>query len=139
MGEDTHRVERRENSLHSGHTVLVVVPDDELRRSIAFAFEAEGVCVEPHASLTAAIAASGRCDVACLVVDEAALGPRQGATVELGSVAKPLIVLADRLRTLPAIDGLTVLTKPLLGRRLVETVAGFIHAARPARALRSFP
>lgn len=111
--------------MHSASTVLVVVPDAELRRSIAFAFEAEGFPIELHDSLRRAMIESRRSDVVCIVVDENAIDIRRGVSRSLERAPKPLILLVDKLRAAANGDGFKVLTKPLLGRLLVDTVAGF--------------
>ena len=121
--------------MHSAHTVLVVVPDGELRRSIEFAFEAEGFAIERYATLPEAVKASARAEVVCLVVDENAIAPRNGTNPPIARTGKPVILLVDKLRGIADADGLKVLTKPLLGRLLVDTVADVIaHAPPPAGA-----
>lgn len=109
--------------LHPIPTVLVVVPDPELRRSVEFALEAEGYGVVSHALLASALDAVGAAVAACVIVDENAIANRNGAGSGLEGIAGAVILLVDRLRTVPDATGIRVLTKPLLGRRLVETVA----------------
>lgn len=112
--------------MQSVHTVLVIVPDRELQRSIAFALEAEGLRLEFHDSLAEAMAQGRVCAASCVVVDEDALGSRREALAQISEATKPLILLVDRLRARADLKGVTVLTKPLLGRRLVETVESFM-------------
>ncbi|TYR31344.1 transcriptional regulator [Mesorhizobium microcysteis] len=122
-------------ALHPVPTVLVVVPDPELRRSVEFALEAEGYRVDSYATLGAAFAAPGPFGAGCAVVDENAISGRRGAATRLDGLGGPVILLADRMRTVPHAAGLTVLTKPLLGRLLVETVdeiVASLDVARPA-------
>lgn len=106
--------------------VLVVVPDSELRRSIAFALEAEGYTIEHHVLLADAITASARPDVACIVVDENALAGRNAEGAIPGGTHTPLVLLVDKLRAGPETSGVKVLTKPLLGHLLIETIANLI-------------
>lgn len=103
-------------------TVLVVVPDSELRRSIAFALEAEGYAIEPHVQLADAIGASTRPGVVCTVVDENALSGRSAQSLIPQGAHGPLVLLVDKMRATAASSGLKVLTKPLLGHLLVETI-----------------
>lgn len=124
--------------MNSACTVLVVVPDGELRRSIEFAFEAEGFAIERCATLLEAAGASARAEVVCLVVDENAIVPVMGASPAIQPATKPVILLVDKLRGIAAVDGLKILTKPLLGHLLVDTVADVIAHSRPP-ALRSSP
>lgn len=104
-------------------TVLVVIPDGELRRSVEFAFDAEGFAIEECADLAAAIVASRHDDVVCVIVDEDAIATAKGAAGVLPEGLKPFVLLVDRLRATPDAEHLKVLTKPLLGRLLVDTVA----------------
>lgn len=110
-------------------TVLVVIPDRELRRSIEFAFDAEGFASEEYGDLSTAIAASARLDVVCLVVDENAVAANGGTRALPEGASKPFILLVDKLRAAPDTDGVKILTKPLLGRLLVDTVAGVMPGA----------
>jgi FixJ family two-component response regulator len=103
-------------------TVQVVVPDSELRRSIAFALEAEGYAIEQHVQLADAIGASTRPGVVCTVVDENALAGRSAQGLIPQGAHSPLVLLVDKMRTTAASSGLKVLTKPLLGHLLVETI-----------------
>lgn len=123
----------------SVQTVLVIVPDKELQRSIAFALEAEGLQLEFHDSLSDAMAQGRVCAASCVVVDEDALGSRREALAQISHATKPLILLVDRLRARADIEGVTVLTKPLLGQRLVETVERSMTNSSVAAEIRSFP
>lgn len=116
--------------------VVVVVPDPELRRSIEFALEAEGFGIESHDRLVAALASPRIGDAACAVIDEAAIGGRKGKDAPaLERIAPPVVLLVDQLRAVPqAPAGIRVLTKPLLGRMLVETVLAVIAEGRAPAA-----
>lgn len=115
--------------------ILVVVPDRELRRSIEFALEAEGLVFCAHAELAAALASPEAGAAACLIVDEDAIAPsRNGAGNGLDGFGRPVVLLVDRMRTVPRVPGIRVLNKPLLGERLIEIVAGSI-----AGGLRNYP
>lgn len=118
--------------MHPASTVLVVVPDAELRRSIEFAFEAEGFLIEPHDCVQKAMLESSRSDVVCIVIDEDAIDLRRSAVKTLECAPKPLILLVDKLRAAAKGDEFRVLTKPLLGRLLVDTVADVARHIRPA-------
>lgn len=116
--------------------VVVVVPDPELRRSIEFALEAEGFGIEAHDRLGAALASPCIDDAACAVIDEAVIGARKGKeTPGLERITQPVVLLVDQLRAVPqAPAGIRVLTKPLLGRMLVETVLAAIADGRAPAA-----
>ena len=129
-----------QNGLASFHLVLVVAPDRELRRSIEFALEAEGFGISAHAELAAALSSPRLECAACAVIDENAIGARSAAHLLPDHVGRPVVLLVDRLRADPqAAPGMSVLTKPLLGRMLVETVAAAIGNSHHHHSLRSFP
>jgi hypothetical protein len=104
--------------------ILVAAPGAELRQSIVFALEADGFEVDAHASLGAAIAASGSSGALCFVVDENALNGHANGAMVLQKFGLPVILLVDRLRAIPRLARVKVLTKPLLGQRLIEMVRG---------------
>lgn len=106
--------------------ILVVAPNDQLRRSIEFALEAEGFGVVSHALLPAANGSLGRGHYACLVVDEEAVTPSAPTWEKLASFAGPVVLLVDKLRAGPEGKAMTLLHKPLLGRSLTETVTGAV-------------
>jgi hypothetical protein len=105
-------------------TILVAAPGAELRQSIVFALEADGFEVDAHASLGAAIAASGSSGSLCFVVDENALNGHPNGAKALQKFGLPVILLVDRLRAIPRLTRIKILIKPLLGQRLLEMVRG---------------
>ena len=112
--------------------VLIAAPGSELRRSIAFALEADGFTAEAHASLAAAMALPAATTSICLIVDENALDGQGNRAATLKRLGIPVILLADRIRKIPRVAGMKVLTKPLLGPTLVDTVRAL--AGDPATA-----
>ncbi|MBX9465308.1 MAG: transcriptional regulator [Aquamicrobium sp.] len=118
--------------------VLVVVPDPELRRSVEFALEAEGFHVDSYALLTAALRSGGVEHCACAIVDENAVSERSGIGNRLELIPQPVILLVDTLRSVPQTPHVTILTKPLLGRGLVDTVVALVGEP-PTPGLRSSP
>jgi len=114
-------------ALHPQHRVLVVVPDPELRRSVEFALEAEGFSVDAHDLLAAALHAARAGNLVCTVVDENAVAGRNDIADRLEPIPRPVVLLVDRLRNLPETTShVAILTKPLLGRRLVDTVVALV-------------
>ena len=112
-------------------SVLVVAPDESLRRSIAFALEAEGLRVETFSDLrsvptTAATASS------CAVIDENAVLLDKDGWNHVAALTDRVVLLVDRLRRVPEHYAPSAVHKPLLGRRLVEAVI-------PAEGLRRGP
>jgi len=102
--------------------VLVAAPGAELRRSIVFAIEADGYVAEAHATLAAALASPGASGSLCLIVDENALDGPSHRAATLKRLGIPVILLVDRIRKIPRVAGMKVLTKPFLGPSLLETV-----------------
>lgn len=100
--------------------ILVVAPDPEFRRSLAFVLEAEGCRVEIAERLPALDAIPGRYD--CLVIDHRSIpaGVRIG-TLFAGTPI-PIVVLASHAQDMLARGFERVVVKPFLGRRLVEAV-----------------
>jgi len=121
----------REKVLIPGHTVLVVAPDDELRRSLAFALEAEGFAVSTHRLLSPALEQASNEWFDCAVIDENTIRRRNGWNA-LSDMPCPIVLLVDQLRLVPDQINVTPLFKPLLGRILVDTVTDCV--ARQAHA-----
>lgn len=106
--------------------VLVVAPDHGFRRSLEFALEAEGFAVDSYALLSTAVASPLAAVAACAVVDEDAIEDRASGREALGRLAKPVVLLVDRLPPFPDLARIRVLVKPLLGNALIETVQSSI-------------
>jgi hypothetical protein len=101
--------------------ILVLVPDEDLRRSIAFVLEAEGFAVFssshiPDASSGLLTGAGG-----CAVVDETVL-LAEGAADRLARLCRPIILLTNRAFLSGPLSIHTTIMKPLLGRGLVDAV-----------------
>lgn len=112
----------RDDGLKSMHTILVVAHDEELRRSIAFALEAEGLAVSCRADLASAAEIAAISAFGCAVVDEDAMCDVEGAWETLSRMMLPVILLIDHLRATSGSPTMRLLNKPLLGRHLVEAV-----------------
>lgn len=106
--------------------VLVVAPDHVFRRSLEFVLEAEGFAVDSHALLSAAIVSPLAKIAACAVVDEDAIKNQASGRDALGGLAKPVVLLVDRLPPFPYAARTRVLVKPMLGNALIETVQNLI-------------
>jgi CheY-like chemotaxis protein len=111
------------------HTILVVVPDDDLRRSIIFALESEGFALSVASQLPALSDYPQLSAVDCIVVDENAIDVRGGGWERLGSLGRPAILLIDALRDIPPEFAQTAVMKPLLGSCLVDAVTNSVAAA----------
>ena len=62
----------------------------------------------------------------CSVVDEDALRDWAPEPETFNRLAKPVILLVDRLPPIPEQVGMTILTKPLLGTALIESVHALV-------------
>lgn len=108
-----------------GRKVLVVVPNDELRRSIEFTVEAEGYEIESHAGFPTVFASHKFNGFDCAVVDEDAVDAGQRNLIEFARIAgdeRPVVVLVDRTAALSAAVPFQLLRKPLLGPALISAI-----------------
>ncbi len=106
--------------------VLIVAPHGGFRRSLEFALEAEGFAVDSHALLSTAVESSFLAAAVCSVVDEDALLDWAPEPETFNRLAKPVILLVDRLTPIPEQVGMTILTKPLLGTALIDSVHALV-------------
>ena len=110
-------------------TILVVVPGEELRKSIEFTLEAEGFKVDSHKGFETVFAAPQAEDFSCAIVDEDAIeGGEQNLSrlAEIAGSSRPVVVLLDRMAMLPGSFALRKLPKPLLGPALIEAVSAVV-------------
>ncbi len=108
--------------------IVVIVPDQALNRSLAFALEADGYRVSTFASVASASAALP--DSLCIIADEKAI-PQQGILAAgLSGFEGRTLVLSEHASA-PRTDAMTVLTKPLSGADVLAAVARFVPPPRP--------
>jgi DNA-binding response OmpR family regulator len=103
-------------------SVLVVVSEPALRRSIEFVLGAEGYRVGSHTPLKSAQQAVEKTRVDCVVVDEEEVLGEPAGWELLRQIIPPVVLLAYRLREIPVIDGISVVGKPMLGGALVNAI-----------------
>ena len=111
--------------LKQGRKVLLVVPNDGLRRSIEFTVEAEGYEVESHAGFSTVFASHTFNGFDCAVVDEEAVDAGQRNLIEFARIAgyeRPVVVLVDRIAALVGSVPFGLLRKPLLGPALIDAI-----------------
>jgi hypothetical protein len=113
--------------------VLVVAPDEGLRRSIAFALEVEGLLVVLAESFPALAEESDTKTIGCAVVDEGAVTKLSDGWRTLMDLSVPIILLSDSAKSIPAAFAGSILRKPLLGGPLIEAVARAVGPRMPAR------
>ncbi|MGZ3304790.1 MAG: hypothetical protein ACXU8U_02925 [Asticcacaulis sp.] len=116
-------------------TLLVVAPDADLRRSLAFLFEAEGFAVRACACWPPE-AAVGPCDM--LVIDDDALPKASVKDLRDGfglkALQSRLVLLGGRADLRAHLPDAAVVPKPLLDRILFDTVRTLLALARPSRS-----
>jgi FixJ family two-component response regulator len=111
--------------------VLVVAPDAAFRRSLEFALDVEGFAVSSYAHLGQAQESPFAVTALCAVVDDTALQDGRSAREAVERLAKPVVLLGDMPRDFPAMASLKLLTKPLRGNELVESVQAVAAATLP--------
>lgn len=109
-------------SLTAASLVLVVAPDRDFQRSLAFALEADGFAVDTHVRSSNAFASQRAGEAECAVVDDAAIEDWRMAEEEFHRFGKPVFLLVGKVRPIPNLPFTTILTKPFLGNPLIEAV-----------------
>lgn len=109
-------------ALTTAPLVIVVAPDRDFRRSLEFALQTEGFAVESHPEIGLAIGTPGALTASCAIVDDRAVENWAEAIVTFATFGRPVIFLAGEKTMPPALPPLTVLTKPFLGRPLIDAV-----------------
>jgi DNA-binding response OmpR family regulator len=103
-------------------SVLIIVSEPALRRSIEFVLGAEGYQVGSHTPLKGAREAAQKASVDCVVIDEEEVLAEPVGWEMLRQISPPVVLLAYRLREIPIINGITVVGKPMLGDALVNAI-----------------
>jgi DNA-binding response OmpR family regulator len=105
--------------LPASHTILVLAPDNELRRSVRFALEAEGFRVDTISRLPADNEAELSPQASCVIVDDRSLPDTDSGRLQ--QLGLPIIFLTEGL-VAPKFAWKRMLLKPLLGRELIDAV-----------------
>jgi hypothetical protein len=112
--------------------VTVIARDPVMRRSLAFALDAEGFRVEAYADLGAAFDDKDRPRVCCTIVDDDGLVEDSADLWRMGGLASPVLLLMDPIKPFPGPHAARVLLKPYAGLALVETVRELSGGLPPA-------
>ena len=113
-------------------TILVVAPKQTFLQSIVFALEAEGFSVEGHALLASALASPLAESADCTIIDDHAVNAANGGWEALSLFKPPIVLLGNHMPSMPPLQGITVLLKPLLGRSLTDTVIAAVGERQTA-------
>ncbi|CAN7659489.1 transcriptional regulator [Rhizobium sp. LjRoot30] len=100
------------------NTITVVAPDTGLRRSLAFALEAEGFVVESFVDLVAAKASMQTAD--CAVVDARVLKTEEDVWLSLGKLRRKAILLTTGITSYADRGAAAELSTPFNGNELIE-------------------
>jgi hypothetical protein len=87
-----------------------------------------------HETLDRALGGQACGSFHCAVIDEDAIESHESGWHALSEMAEPIVILWNRLRSVPENIAAAVLDKPLLGKRVVDAVlAGLdLGAQRPS-------
>lgn len=120
----------------SSARLLLVAPDDEVRRSLVFALEAEGYDVATRADLPERPDIQSRRD--CTVLDQRALRPCDREALETCLDVSPVVLLVSRPQPWLTVQVSAVVETPITGGAMVRAVEQALHQAQipsnPARA-----
>lgn len=129
MGVRPHLQAAGDPALTTAPLVIVVAPDQDFRRSLEFALQTEGFSVESHPAIGLAIETPGARTASCAIVDDRAVENWAEAIMTFATFGRPVIFLAGEKSMPPALPPLTVLTKPFLGRPLIDAVHAVARGA----------
>jgi DNA-binding response OmpR family regulator len=108
--------------------ILVIAPNPEFRRSLAFALETEGYSVETEGEIPSRdeLARFG-----AIVLDHKAIRQEPpGRSVRVGEEQVPVILLASRPEEWSAQKAFRTIPTPLMGSVLSDAVAAALAATR---------
>ena len=91
-----------------------------------FALEAEGFAIVAREALPATVREILPIVMSCTIVDEEAIDLKDRGWERVELLPQPVILLLDRIMSVPEKFSSWVLKKPLLGRTLVDSVAAAI-------------
>ena len=114
------RCAKKQIELPTNAKILVVAPDPDFRRSLAFVLEAEGCRVNILERLPDLDTLSDRYD--CLVIDHRSIPAAAQSGTLLASMRTPMVVLVSDAQDMVARGFERVVVKPFLGHKLVEAV-----------------
>ena len=111
----------------SGH-IMVIAPNYDLRRSLAFALEAEGYVVTSHETIPGPEASRG---YDCVVLDhKVAASASREAVLAFCTKARGLILLAGMPQPWLAHVAFRVVQTPVMGEALFSAVRGAVDLAQ---------
>jgi len=126
-GTDPMNQDRRSPSVLP--LVIVVDEDETVLGSLKFALEIEGFAVRAYSTWNGVFDDASFSDCACLIIDQKLPGldgVELVAALRRGRVAAPVVVISREpttvLRERAARVGVSIVEKPLLGKKLLERV-----------------
>src|SRR5690606_26233998 len=118
---DLKRLEMADRRTMQMATVFVVAPDAQLRASLEFLFQTEGMKVVSTDRIDQPPPLDER-QTWCAVIDENALSQNPKGWEHLARITHPVILLTDRMRFIPESYTARAIPKPHLGENLVQAV-----------------
>ena len=116
-----------------GH-ILVIAPNPDFRRSLAFALETEGYSVETEAAIPSQDRLQQREIFGAIVLDHKAIRQQPDGTVRVGSLRAPVVLLASRPEEWLDQGAFRTIPTPLVGSTLSDAVAAAMAAPRPRKS-----
>ena len=105
--------------------ILVIAPNSDLRRSMAFALEVEGYVVTTHAAIPGSDASRG---YDCVVLDHKAAAGAREATLQFCRSSWPVLLLAGTPQRWLSDEVFDVVQTPLSGDALLQAVRSAVWA-----------
>jgi DNA-binding NtrC family response regulator len=105
--------------------ILVIAPNSDLRRSLAFALEAEGYVVTTHASIPGSDSSRG---YDCVVLDHKAAAGARDAVLSFCRSSHPVLLLAGTPQSWLSSEVFNVVPTPLSGDALSAAVRSAVRA-----------
>ena len=110
--------------------ILVIAPNSDLRRSLAFALEAEGYVVTTHAGIPGANASRG---YDCVVLDHKATGGSREPILSFCRASRPVLLLSGSPQSWLSGEVFSVVHTPASGDAFLEAVRSAVNAPRHAK------
>jgi len=102
--------------------VTIIARDPAVRRSLAFALDAEGYQVSAYPDIEASFGDKKPLTASCTIVDDDTLSDGD-CDVQLGSLPPPVVLLLDPHRRFSKVCTAGVVLKPYLGQAVIELVS----------------
>jgi hypothetical protein len=103
--------------------VTIIARDAAVRRSLAFALDAEGYQVSAYPDIVASFADKRQLTASCTIVDDDTLNDSLSDAELIGALLPPVVLLLDPHRRFSKVSTAGVVLKPYLGQAVIELVS----------------